>query len=183
MNLNSLMKRNVLCLLTALLLLSCQENKPKEIVSDSTIGQINANEVKTPALLEPKGQKREYVILPFSEKPDYMLKGAASTQLTAEDIDEVYRLVQGAVDKYNTEQAHLGHKHSAVDLRRYRLQLIPALNAKGEKAVWVNAFCSNAPTNWEKSLVVVNDGGNCFFQVSVNLLWKKWSDFGANGEA
>ncbi|MBC6699067.1 hypothetical protein [Hymenobacter sp. BT190] len=183
MNPNFLMTRNVLCLLTALLLLSCQKDKPKEIVSDSTIGQVNANEVKTPALLEPKGQEREYVILPFSEKPDYVLKGATMTPLTGEDIDEVYRLVQGAVDEYNTEQAHLEHKHSAIGLRRYRLQLIPALNAKGEKTVWVNAFCSNAPTNWEKSLVVVNDGGNCFFQLSVNLLWKKWYDFGANGEA
>ena len=177
------MKINALGLLIALMLLSCQKDKPNDATLNSTTGQAKSKESMPPALLKPKSKEKEYVILPFSEKPDYILRGSTTAQLSLDEVNEVYRLVQRAVEEYNAKQVLRNNTSLTIDLNRYRLQIIPALNANGEKVVWVNALCSNMPTNWQKYLVDVLDGGKCYFKVNVNLLWQKWSDFYIHGYA
>ncbi len=57
-------------------------------------------------------------------------------------------------------------------------------NVKGEKEVWVNCFCSVQYMDyWKKQVVFVKDGGNCFFNVKINITKKSFSDFEVNGEA
>jgi hypothetical protein len=43
------------------------------------------------------------------------------------------------------------------------------LNSKGEKEVWINCFCRDGERDWRKNLVFVKDGGNCYFNLKVNL--------------
>ena len=75
-------------------------------------------------------------------------------------------------------------KDFIIDLRKYYRQYIVTKNKKGEKEVWVNCFCSIQNMDyWKKQVVFVMDGGNCFFNLKINLSRKSYSDFEVNGEA
>ena len=60
---------------------------------------------------------------------------------------------------------------------------MPTINSKGEKEVWVNCFCGQ----WDKSSrtnpVIVMDGGNCFFNLKINLTTGQYYELIVNGEA
>ena len=60
------------------------------------------------------------------------------------------------------------------DLKRYRRQYIPMINAKGEKIIFINAFCGDEFEElfrnvWKKYLVVINDDDGCILNLFVNL--------------
>jgi len=65
----------------------------------------------------------------------------------------------------------------------YNIQLVPVLNSIGQKEVWVNCLCSGTDDNWKKGITVVDDGGNCFFNLKINLTLKISYDFFVNGYA
>jgi hypothetical protein len=47
-----------------------------------------------------------------------------------------------------------------------------AVNSKGEKMLWVNAFCRKEKESfkcWEENLIIAADGGNCFYNVLFNV--------------
>lgn len=55
----------------------------------------------------------------------------------------------------------------------YKMQFVCAVNSKGEKMLWVNAFCKSPNndiyTNWKENLVEVDDGGKCYWNLRLNL--------------
>lgn len=113
-----------------------------------------------------------YTIITYNPNAKYPLfENAKPTTLTFEEILELEDIIQPKILK-NLEQ----HKY-------YR-QYVAAENSKGEKLVWINFFCEN---NYEPSHVtfILNaaDGGNCFFQVKVNLTQKDCYFYMENGEA
>jgi hypothetical protein len=72
-----------------------------------------------------------------------------------------------------------------IDLKRYKRQYIGVTNEKGEKEVWINCFCidpHNPKMNWKKEFVMVKGGGNCYFNLKVNLTTKKYYDFDTNSD-
>jgi hypothetical protein len=71
-----------------------------------------------------------------------------------------------------------------IDLKRYYRQYIVVYNKRGEKEVWVNCFCNIQSIDyWRQKAVIVMGGGNCFFNVRINLTRKSYSDFMVNGLA
>ena len=70
-----------------------------------------------------------------------------------------------------------------IDTSRYRFQLIAVRNKKMQKIVWVNAFCNNPQINWRKSILIVEDGGICYFNLKINLSKRKVLTFSINGNA
>lgn len=58
-----------------------------------------------------------------------------------------------------------------------------ALNKKGEKEVWINCFCVDVRRDWKKQIVEVYDGGNCFFNLKINLNKSQYYELSVNGEA
>ncbi len=67
-------------------------------------------------------------------------------------------------------------------------------NDKGQKVVYINAFCEllQFPTeidnetvwtewDWKNQIVFVEDGGDCFWQIKINLDEQKYFDFRING--
>ena len=89
-------------------------------------------------------------------------------------------------------QALKGYKlFSKTDFNDYRFQLVPSINEKGEKIVWINAFCfgewgSQRRSEWRKKIYprhMVDDGGTCFFDLKINLTLNNYSEFGMNGFA
>ena len=65
-------------------------------------------------------------------------------------------------------------------LSGYKFQYLPIVNSKNEKIVWINAFCGEQK-DWVKEIISVDDGGNCYWQVFINLTNKTGYQFTVNG--
>ncbi len=81
------------------------------------------------------------------------------------------------------------------NIQKYYRQYIPYLNKDREKIIKINAFCevlelppgrgSNtnewAKVDWKKEYVMVDDGGKCYWQITINLDKKEYKDLMVNG--
>jgi hypothetical protein len=58
------------------------------------------------------------------------------------------------------------------------------INQEGEKEIWINFFCNEwESVGWKTDLMIVLDGGNCYFNLKVNLTNKTYSELIINGYA
>jgi hypothetical protein len=107
-----------------------------------------------------------------------------ATTVTQEDINQIDSLLISSVTDYNNSLTD-GHEDYKIDLKGkdYKKQLIAVTNSKGEKEIWVNCFCDDWDKSWKREILVVHDGGPCYFNFKVNLTTEKIYDFGVNGFA
>ena len=137
-----------------------------------------------------------YSILPHDTTDNWMPKSATSATLSNEDLLEVERILNTSIKKYNKEQqkqfdsvskAHpdynLKKEDFVIELKRYKRQYIPVISDKGYKEVWVNCFCYTRDSTWKQKVIFVKDGGNCFFNLVINLTNKSYYRLTVNGEA
>ena len=80
-------------------------------------------------------------------------------------------------------ESKYAHMYKIKKLKNYKIQFVPYLNEQGEKEVWINGFCSGSNSNWKKEIVWVMDGGNCYFQIRLNLTTGTCIEIGTNGYA
>ncbi len=119
-----------------------------------------------------------YAILKYNDIQTSIFNNCKPVDLSNEEIMKIEVLVHNVVAQYNKEakKALINHPE------KYYKQLIAVTNSNGEKEVWVNCFCSLGNYSyWKKSIVVVLDGGSCFFQLKINLKKNAVYDFGVNG--
>ena len=125
-------------------------------------------------------------IIPFNKNVSYPFDNSYKPAvLTKNDINNVDSLLIACVTDYNNS-LDKDHKEWSIDLKKYdyRKQLIAVTNKKGEKEVWVNCFCHILNNHsWKTEIMIVDDGGNCYFHFKINLTTKKFYDLGVNGEA
>lgn len=137
-----------------------------------------------------------YTILPFDSLKYWVFKDCKPAKLTSSDLKDIGRIVGKCVDDYNQERKKQLHKSRAkqaraaansgfspIVLTKYKRQYFAVTNEKGQKEVWVNCFCETGNPNWKNEPIFVKDGGNCYFNVKINLKTKKYYDFAVNGEA
>lgn len=128
----------------------------------------------------------ETAIITFDKKRNYSFDPSyMQATLTQDDISSIDRLLIACVTDYNNSLDE-EHKGWSIDLKQnhYRKQLIAVTNSKGEKEVWVNCFCDTwGNNNWKTSILLVHDGGNCYFNFKINLATKKFYNLRVNGEA
>ena len=107
------------------------------------------------------------------------------SSLTHSDIAEIEQLFDKSVDHYNSKVKEADKQYFAIDLTkwRYKRQYVSAVNKSGQKEVYINCFCDTLGNNCKKSLMQVDDGGNCFFNFKINLTTKKYYDFFVKGYA
>ena len=111
--------------------------------------------------------------------------------LTQGELNMVLDLYEKSIKEYNQKVFEHnrvypgGRKMSTIDGKRNNyLQIVPVTNKKGERMVWVNCLCGLDPEDdkiWRKRVIVVNDGGTCFFRFSINLKKGSYFDFEVNG--
>lgn len=114
--------------------------------------------------------------------------------LSANECTQVEIILRSSIDAYNVEQAKIFEETSqkypdlqlqkypfVIELERYYRQYIAIENDRGEKELWVNCFCAFGSTAWRDTVVFVKDGGNCFFNVKVNLTTVTYEAFTVNG--
>lgn len=110
---------------------------------------------------------------------DYF-KDATSATLSANELDKISRQVTFTIRMENIA----GNTDPWIHLGNYKCQLVAATNAKGEKIVWINAFCRMMGNfDLHKEIIMVDDGGNCYFQIEYNLTTGKVLSFTQNGHA
>jgi|WetSurMetagenome_2_1015567.scaffolds.fasta_scaffold305149_1 hypothetical protein len=125
----------------------------------------------------------KYVILSNESYASIYFKDSKMADLNSDEINRVLQLVTEAVQMYNNHENTRAVSPDAlqlIDLDKYYMQLVPVIFQK-EKVVLVNCFCDPMGTNWKTDLVMVKDGGKCYFTVKINLTKKSYYDFFVNG--
>jgi hypothetical protein len=135
-------------------------------------------------------------ILPYDTTLYWIFKDCNKTELSTLELEDIENIIMKCIDEYNSEQekqfteinnVHPEYKFEKkdfiIDLKRYKRQYIAVTNKIGEKEVWINFFCETMKMNWKEDIVVVMDGGNCFFNLKINMTTKKYFDLTVNGAA
>jgi hypothetical protein len=151
---------------------------------------------KRPKLSEGFVDTSVIAILPYDTTTHWIFKESKQAVLTVKDIKMIDSLLSKCIDDYNPEQERqfqeingkhpeykLDKKHFIIDLSRYKRQYIAVTNKQGEKVVFINCFCGDLDKDSRNRLFIVNDGGNCFFNVMINLTTNKYYDLTVNGDA
>ncbi|MGN7888403.1 hypothetical protein [Dyadobacter sp. 22481] len=154
-------------------LLSCQNDESNgeekseadanAIVTDTTIATIKFDATDMPYIFD---------------------KNASPATLTPQDLEQIDSLLLVCVANYNkTIRQDLQFMKIDLDDRLYKKQLVAVVNSLGEKEVWVNCFCDDFSTPWRTRLLLVDDGGSCYFNLKINLKSLKYYDFSVNALA
>jgi len=122
-----------------------------------------------------------YAVLPFDQNRDSFLfdKDYKPATLSVKEVKMIEKIISVTVSAYNKGRRSIIKKPG-----KYYKQLIAVLNARGEKEVWVNCFCTPAEKKyWHKGVVMVLDGGPCFFNLKINLNTNTVTNWAVNGVA
>ena len=118
-----------------------------------------------------------YAVIAYSPSDSFPFENGKATTLAKQDIKPIETLLNLCLDQHNMP-------------KNFIFQLVPIINKKGQKEVWINALCTNPMStfstdggDWKKEIIQVMDGGACFFQLKMNLKTKKYYHFRINGEA
>lgn len=134
--------------------------------------------------------------LPFDTTQYWVFKDSKPTDLTNDDLLKIEKILNKCINDYNPDQERqfkdindkhpeykLDKKNFTIDLTRYKRQYVGVINSKGEKEVWVNCFCNTWNKNWKTNLIMVHDGGNCYFNLKINLTIGQYYELMVNGDA
>ena len=103
-------------------------------------------------------------------------------KLSSQEVIETEELLKRAIDDLNEEMRDPKNRiqdQPYIDLTKYSRQLVPVLNSKNEKEVWINCYCGH---RIKKTIVSVEDGGKCYFNLKVNLTRKTYYDLMINSK-
>jgi hypothetical protein len=127
-----------------------------------------------------KPAESNFAVLNLSEETFKILfRNSKPAVLSEREIQTARDILKKAVDEYNSANKN----YPLEPLEKYRFQFVGLIDSKGEKEVWVNSFCSDFEKDWRAELIMVEDGGRCFFNLYVNLTKQTFDRFSVNGEA
>jgi len=135
-------------------------------------------------------------ILPFDTTQYWIFKDNKPTDLKKDDLQKIENILTNCINEYNLGQEKqfididkkrseykLDKKNFIIDLTRYKRQYVATINSKGEKEIWINCFCDTHNKNWRTERIVVKDGGNCYFNLKINLTTGQYYELLVNGDA
>jgi len=169
------------------------------ILISSCNGTINTSDIKSTENTQTdfKLAESDFVILPFNKDWYWIFKNVKPTELTQTELIEIEKILKIAIEKNNEKQKINLKIHNEeypknkrtetgfeLEFKGKKRQYVAVINEKGEKEVWVNFFCDDWESdNWKSDIMMVLDGGNCYFNLKVNLTNKSYSELGINGYA
>jgi hypothetical protein len=155
-----------------LVLTACKTNSKKG-QADNEANELKYDTLKTTIITWDRNSEFPFDSLYYS-----------TATLTQDDIGQVDSLLVVCAADYNRSLSD-GHDEFKIDLkgRDYKKQLMVVTNLKGEKEVWVNCFCDDWDKAWRTEILMVHDGGPCYFNLKINLTTKTFFDLEVNGFA
>lgn len=152
---------------------SCKPSKTKQV------DQLAKNKIIPP-------DTSKTTIIEFEKNGNYPFDSTFHpANLTKNDVYIIDSLLVACVADYNNSLEE-DHNEWIIDIKKhnYRKQFIAVTNKKGEKEVWINCFCHVWENeNWKTDILLVQDGGNCYFNFKVNLRTKQFYDLRVSGVA
>jgi len=133
-------------------------------------------------LLAQHIDRSQYVIFPYGTSETRSLleniipAHSVSASLDEKEIINIELLLEKCFDSLPIKHPYYREQKNHKSLDRYKLQFIAVVTPQGEKIIWVNGLCI-ARDDWKKEIVIVNDGGDCFFNVMINLNKNIYYDF------
>lgn len=140
-------------------------------------GQVGIKKINAPQTNESYTQTiiltsdTTYAVIKFNSEDTWIFKNSKPIDLSFNEIAELDKIILECVNNYKDE---------LLDIKKYKRQYIPAINDNGEKLVWINCFCKHFDYDWKNQVIMVVDGGNCYFQMKINLTTKKYYNFHNN---
>lgn len=176
-----MIKLNILLLFYLLTFCACEQNSNSWKADNISVSKDDSN--NTIYKTHVCGDTGVIAILPIDTSYHWLFKNVTSLSLTDKDLQTVDNILMKCIKIHNAKQDTTKQFSEYIDLKNYKRQYIPFVNSKGEKKVYINCFCilDCGFDYWKKSLVHVDDGGSCFFQVTINLTTLEYEQFGTNG--
>ena len=132
--------------------------------------------------IRPDGLNDKQTIIPASEKMEWAFgRNYKPFTPTMDDIQAAEDILQAC---YNKEVTGTVNPFFGRKLEDYYRQFIGGEKENGEKIIYINCFCYAIDEyfkKWKTDLIVVDDGGNCFFNVKANLSKKEYYELMVNG--
>ncbi len=160
------------------------------LVSCHTTQSENENRIETISFLPDS----MYVIIDYDGQS--MFKNANATTLSTAELEELEELLNKASSAHNSNQLNLVNKHNLdnpenqitvtgqeVSTENHKRQYLPIINNRGEKEVWINFNCGTWFSKDKTEIFQVHDGGNCHYNLIINLTKKSFSNLSVNGHA
>ncbi|HMQ78075.1 MAG TPA: hypothetical protein PKE39_05900 [Ignavibacteria bacterium] len=128
--------------------------------------------------------KPNQTIIPAAEKMEWAFgRNYKQYSPSMEDIQTAEEVLKACFTKEasGTANPFFGRKYED-----YNMQFVGGELEGGDKIIWVNCFCmaeSEILKKWKTEIVMVADGGNCFFNVKINLKNKEYYGLMVNGMA
>lgn len=146
-------------------------------------------------------EPEKYAVIELDSNTQQLYENTSPTDLKFYEIQLLEVIVKYAIADHNQKEwddyQRLLRYHPEwkddpedyiEDFDEYYRQYIPYINERGEKIVEVNCFCDVTNMDdevsglyWRTDLIQVNDGGNCFFNLNVNLSLKTFAHLMVNG--
>ncbi len=118
--------------------------------------------------------EENYCIFPAGEEASFLFSKKYKTFTpTEEEVKQAKILIEN----------FLNNRPEIQELKNYKTQYFGFINELNEKNIFANYFCDSMGQDWRKQILLVFDGGNCFFNIKANLNKKEVYDLQVNGEA
>jgi len=138
-----------------------------------------------------------FSIIKYNVEWHWLFKNAKPATLTNEELQVIEKILIKSVTANNVDQQKRLRQHNQefpknpwtetgfeLELSKFKRQYVPVINSRGEKEVWLNLFCESwEKQDWRKDILMVHDGGNCYFNLKINLKTEEYYDFFINGYA
>ena len=179
--------RITITLAIAIIMVGCGQNKKQATVDKmNEKNSIDAIKIDTSMI----------AVIPFDTTYHWLFENARPSELDQTELKQIEKIITDCIAEYNPEQRQKFDEISKkypndncrlsdfiIELNRYKRQYVPVINGLGEKEIWVNCFCSTWDSNWRTEILEVFDGGNCYFQLKINLTKNEFYNFMVNGVA
>lgn len=133
-------------------------------------------------------------IIPYDSTCSGLFDSAKAAILTFDDLQLIDSLFGDYIALYNERKERefiaMQRKSPLVPFnknlyvinldRPYYRQYIAVITAAGDKEVWINCMCAVASGKWKKQIIRTKDGGNCYFNLKINLTQKIYYDLIVN---
>ena len=125
----------------------------------------------------------EGVIIPREKARDFMkvFSGMEEKETWTPGRTDVLKLEKG-IESFLKKAAPKGSQDLWTKIPTYKRQYIGIVR-KGRKVIFINFFCDAFNSDWKTVPVVVDDGGDCFFNVLYDPGSATFSELRINGVA
>ena len=110
-----------------------------------------------------------------------------------DDLRLAESVVENAIKENNNEYWSI---LDTLTAKKYYRQYVFYTDSNNDSIIYINAFCNlldiptdssgvmiMKPYDWQNNLMIVDDGGDCYWSIKINLTKMTYFDFMVNGEA